>query len=243
MNDGTLFPSIQDGTKRNAVWDRLQTIGVPIPTLQTFFSDLRYLAVARKVMRTLLQINNPKTKMSIDERLGGQHRMIGRLPLGQGRGVVRQGLRELWRFSFQYGLEMTGTARCQPRDHRTQEAAAVMPNMTASVDRTRLWQHFFWLAGHEGISTIVELKRFCSRSARRRSGRFARSCTATTPSPAAKTGTRSSANAFRTETLRAWTGCGKKRTRAVSWRASRTRNRARLCCWRAPSTSEPRRST
>lgn len=152
MNDGTLFPSIQDGTKRNAVWDRLQTIGVPIPTLQTFFSDLRYLAVARKVMRTLLQINNPKTKMSIDERLGGQHRMIGRLPLGQGRGVVRQGLRELWRFSFQYGLEMTGTARCQPRDHRAQEAAAVVPDMTASVDRTRLWQHFFWLADHEGFS-------------------------------------------------------------------------------------------
>jgi hypothetical protein len=153
MNDGTLFPSIQDGTKRNAVWDRLQTINVPIPTLQTFFSDLRYLAVARKVMRTLLQINNPKTKMSIDERLGGQHRMIGRLRLGQSRGVVRQGLRELWRFSFQYGLEMTGTARCQPRDHRTQEAAAVIPNMTASVDRTRLWQHFFWLADHEGFST------------------------------------------------------------------------------------------
>jgi hypothetical protein len=153
MNDGTLFPSIQNGTKRNAVWNRLQTIGVPIPTLQTFFSDLRYLAVARKVMRTLLQINNPKTKMSIDERLGGQHRMIGRLPLGQGRGVVRQGLRELWRFSFQYGLEMTGTARCQPRDHRTQEAAAVIPDMTASVDRTRLWQHFFWLADHEGFST------------------------------------------------------------------------------------------
>ncbi|KAL3468695.1 hypothetical protein BJX99DRAFT_265928, partial [Aspergillus californicus] len=132
MNDGTLFPSIQDGTKRNAVWNRLQTISVPIPTLQTFFSDLRYLAVARKVMRTLLQINNPKTKMSIDERLGGQHRMIGRLPLGQDRGVIQQGLRELWRFSFQYGLEMTGTARCQPRDHRTQEAAAVIPDMTAS---------------------------------------------------------------------------------------------------------------
>lgn len=100
MNDGTLFPSIQDGTKRNAVWDQLQTIGVPIPTLQTFFSDLRYLAVACKVMRTLLQINNPKTKISINERLGGQHRMIRCLPLGQSRGVVQQGLRELWRFSF-----------------------------------------------------------------------------------------------------------------------------------------------
>ena len=152
MNDGTLFPSIQDSTKRDALWNRLQTIDVPIPTLQTFFSDLRYLAVARKVMQMLLQINNPKTKMSIDERLGDQHRMIGRLPLGEGKLVVRQGLRELWRFSFQYGLEMTGTARRQPRDHRTQEAAAFIPEMTASVDRTRLWQHFFWLADHEGFS-------------------------------------------------------------------------------------------
>ena len=95
MNDGTLFPSIQDSTKRDALWNRLQTIDVPIPTLQTFFSDLRYLAVARKVMQMLLQINNPKTKMSIDERLGDQHRMIGRLPLGEGKRVVRQGLREL----------------------------------------------------------------------------------------------------------------------------------------------------
>ncbi|KAG2026558.1 hypothetical protein GB937_001339 [Aspergillus fischeri] len=151
MRDGTLFPSIQDSEKRDAVWNRLQTIDVPIPTLKTFFSDLRYLAVARKVMRTLLQITNPKTKVSIDEKLGDQHRMVGRLPLGEGKRVVQPGLRELWRFSFQYGLEMTGTARRPPRDQRTQEAAAMIPDSTTSVDRTTLWQHFFWLADQEGF--------------------------------------------------------------------------------------------
>ncbi|EAU30126.1 predicted protein [Aspergillus terreus NIH2624] len=152
MNDGTLFPLIQDGTKREALWNRLQTIDVPIPTLQTFFSDLRYLAVARRAMRALLHITSPHTKMSIDERLGGQHRMIGHLPLDDGKRVVRRGLRELWRFSFQYGLKMTGTARRQPRDRRTQEAASVVPDVTAPVDRTRLWQHFFWLADGEGFN-------------------------------------------------------------------------------------------
>lgn len=152
MNDGTLFPSIHDSIQRDAVWSRLQTIDVPIPTLQTFFSDLRYLAVARRAMRALLHLTNPSTKMSIDERLGAQHRMVGLLPLGEGKRVVRQGLHELWRFSFQYGLEMTGTARRQPRDRRTQEAASVVPDITSPVDRTRLWQHFFWLADHEGFS-------------------------------------------------------------------------------------------
>lgn len=152
MNDGSLFPSIHDGIQRDAVWSRLQTIDVPIPTLQTFFSDLRYLAVARSAMRALLHLPDPTIKMSIDERLGAQHRMVGLLPLGEGKRVVRQGLRELWRFSFQYGLEMTGTARRRPRDRRTQETASVVPDITTPGDRTRLWQHFFWLADHEGFS-------------------------------------------------------------------------------------------
>ncbi|GIJ92781.1 hypothetical protein Asppvi_003773, partial [Aspergillus pseudoviridinutans] len=74
----TLFPSIEDPKTREDIWQRLQLIDAPILTLRTFFQDIRFLGVARKVMQTLLLPLGPwesKNKATIDEELGGHYRM------------------------------------------------------------------------------------------------------------------------------------------------------------------------
>lgn len=77
VKDQTLFPSIEDPETRNTIWQRLQLIDAPILTLRTFFQDIRFLGVARKVMQTLLRPSEPwesKNKVTIDEELGGHYR-------------------------------------------------------------------------------------------------------------------------------------------------------------------------
>ena len=154
MEKGTLFPSIHDGAKRDAIWHRLQMVDVPIPTLDTFFKDIRYLAVARDVMRELLIVYDPKIKISIDEGIGGQHRTVENTILQASRVVVRRGLRELWRFAFQHGHEMTGANRKVPRG-RVAQIRGSRPGFTGgsgTPDRGSLWRHLFWLAIQEGFN-------------------------------------------------------------------------------------------
>lgn len=154
MEKGVLFPSIHDGAKRDAIWHRLQLVDVPIPTLDTFFKDIRYLAVARDVMRGLLIVCDPKIKISTDEGIGGQHRTVENTILQTSRVVVRRGLRELWRFAFQYGHEMTGANRKVPRGWAAQIRGS-RPGFTGgseTPDRGSLWRHLFWLAVEEGFN-------------------------------------------------------------------------------------------
>ncbi|OJZ80417.1 hypothetical protein ASPFODRAFT_174569 [Aspergillus luchuensis CBS 106.47] len=72
---------------------------------------------------------------------------------------LRRGLHELWRFSFQYGLDMTEVARRQPRKRKKACSSYFVPNCSTSVDdRMALWRHFFWLADQQGfqIPAIAE---------------------------------------------------------------------------------------
>ncbi|KAF7589427.1 hypothetical protein BBP40_004297 [Aspergillus hancockii] len=66
MEERVLFPSIHDDGIRDAIWGRLQTVDVPIPTLYTFFRDRRYLDVAKDVMCCLF-IRDPDHKVTIDQ--------------------------------------------------------------------------------------------------------------------------------------------------------------------------------
>ena len=151
-----LFPSLCDNAKRKAIWDRLQTIDVPIPTLGTFFKDVRYLDVARKVIRELLIPGDPHSKVTIDEEVIAQHQTGGGNTSWQAssRAAARRGLQELWRFAFQHGHEMTGTRRQVPRG-RTANQRTTRPRYTEGngpVDRAALWGHFFWLAEQQGFT-------------------------------------------------------------------------------------------
>ena len=160
MEKGTLFPSIHESAKRDTIWQRLQTVDVPIPTLGTFFKDIRYLAVARDVMRGLIIMCDPKIKISIDEGVGRQHHMLGNTILQASRVEVQRGLRELWRFAFQYGHEMTGASRQVPRG-RAAKIHSTIPGFTGGsgpTDRGALWRHFFCLAVQEGFNIPVYAK-------------------------------------------------------------------------------------
>ncbi|GKZ98596.1 hypothetical protein AnigIFM59636_004440 [Aspergillus niger] len=163
MGSRTLFPSIDDSDTRAALWERLKQIDTPIPTLGTFFQDLRFLGVASKVMKALLlppeDLGSKKAKkITIDCELGTQHRTDGSVSLRETRLQVRRGLHELWRFSFQYGLDMTEIARRQPHKRKKACSSYPVPNCSTSVDRMALWRHFFWLADQHGfrIPAIAE---------------------------------------------------------------------------------------
>ncbi|KAI2812139.1 hypothetical protein CBS115989_10745 [Aspergillus niger] len=156
MDDRTLFPSIDDSGTRAALWERLKQIDTPIPTLATFFQDLRFLGVASKVMKDLLlppeDLGSKKTKkITIDCELGTQHRTDASVSLRETRLQVRRGLHELWRFSFQYGLDMTKVARRQPHKRKKSCSSYPVLNCSTSIDRTALWRHFFWLADQHGF--------------------------------------------------------------------------------------------
>ncbi|KAI3038328.1 hypothetical protein CBS147353_11910 [Aspergillus niger] len=169
MDDRTLFPSIDDSGTRAALWERLKQIDTPIPTLATFFQDLRFLGVASKVMKALLlpseDLGSKKTKkITIDCKLGAQHRTDGSVSLRETRLQVRRGLHELWRFSFQYGLDMTEVARRQPHKRKKSCSSYPVPNCSTSIDRMALWRHFFWLADQHGFQ-IPAIAEFVPRRA------------------------------------------------------------------------------
>jgi hypothetical protein len=50
MSKEELFPDVEDARDRSEIWDRLQEIQYPIPTLETFFKDRLTLEVGRSVL-------------------------------------------------------------------------------------------------------------------------------------------------------------------------------------------------
>ena len=54
MSKEELFPNVEDTRDRSEIWDRLQEIQYPIPTLETFFRDRLTLEVGRSVLTATL---------------------------------------------------------------------------------------------------------------------------------------------------------------------------------------------
>lgn len=153
MNEGALFPKVQDPRHRNSIWSQLQMIDIPIPTLDSLFKNLHYLQVGRDVMRHLF-FPDPERKVSIDEGVGEQYRGTESMSILTKQKLIRRGLHELWRFSLQYGFEMTNHRRRVPRNQGILKNNA-FPSLTSepsSIDRQLLWSHFLWLADHQGFT-------------------------------------------------------------------------------------------
>lgn len=156
MDEHILFPKIQNPEHWRLIWDRLQMIDVPIPTLGSFFKDLHYLDVGRKVMEHLLP-RDPELKVPIDEGVGGQYHGTEGMTLHTRQRMIGRGLYELWRFSLQYGFEMIDNPQVQRRvpqnqsrpEHSTSPSLSSQPN---SMDQELLWRHFLWLADHHGFT-------------------------------------------------------------------------------------------
>lgn len=104
MRDGSLFPGVTVPDSRVEIWSNLQTIDFPIPTLQTFFRDIRFLAVPRDVMTSLYEpqfevIDGVKVEIKVTVDQGVSKCFCGPED-PSGRNKLRYGLQELWRFSM-----------------------------------------------------------------------------------------------------------------------------------------------
>jgi hypothetical protein len=102
---------------------------------------------------------------TIDNLLGRQHRRAGEMRLPYTQGIVGDEIFDLWRFSLQYGFEMTGIQRRVVRKHIDFERDGTRQSGTNSELPSTLWQHFFMLAHRHGFDvpslpgTVPEMTR------------------------------------------------------------------------------------
>ncbi|CAG8892999.1 unnamed protein product [Penicillium nalgiovense] len=101
---------LQSLQARQDIWARLKEIDYPIPTLKTFFKDRLYLEVAQSVMKRLFV--QPRTeKITIDQGVYGKYDTPVPVSMALRQEWLGSDLLEFWRFSFQYGFEMTDHQR------------------------------------------------------------------------------------------------------------------------------------
>ena len=154
MSKEELFPDIDNAQDRSEIWERLKNIDYPIPTLETFFQDRLTLEVGRSVLQQLY-IPDPQRKLTVDEGLGEQYDTTIPDLTSDRQHRIRRELFEFWRFSFQYGFDMTDHQRLVPRTKSRTRRAAI-PGSTErqnAPDRLNLWQHLFWFASENRFRT------------------------------------------------------------------------------------------
>lgn len=149
-----LFPDINNAQDRVEIWERLKNIDYPIPTLETFFQDRLTLEVGRSVLQQLC-IPDPQRRLTLDEGLSEQYDITIPDLTSDRQHRIRRELFEFWRFSFQYGFDMTNHQRLVPRtESRTQRTAVLGSTESQNTpDRLNLWQHLFWLASESRFHT------------------------------------------------------------------------------------------
>ncbi|KAJ5938465.1 hypothetical protein N7466_001599 [Penicillium verhagenii] len=139
MNEGTLFAEFEEDHRKD-IWERLKKIDYPIPTLKTFFKDRIYLEVAQSVMKRLF-IQPRDEIFTIDT--GVYSIFDTAIPISLRKERLRSDLLEFWRFSFQYGFELTDHQRRKclgsPDNEHTpdQDTDQAFP-----FHRSAMWQHF-----------------------------------------------------------------------------------------------------
>lgn len=158
--DEMLFRDIEDPYLRRNIWERLRNIDYPIPTLETFFKDRLWLEVGQNVMQQLLITDpNPDRRVTIDEGIGGLYNVSIPMTIPFRQDRIRDQLYELWRFSLQYGFEMTGPIyrRRLPRAARGTQRQPIpgLSPRSNGPDQSVLWQHFFWLAREQNFNVSV----------------------------------------------------------------------------------------
>ena len=148
MQSGDLFREI-DHEQRHGIWERLKRVDYPIPTLHTFFKDRLYLEVGQSVMRQLCTFS-PETYVTIDECVMEQYDTYVPLSRHQRVEMLTPDLRELWRFSLQYGFEMTQHRRLVRRA-QTQGSTPRPQTSLPTFDQPTFWQAFFQVAIQRGF--------------------------------------------------------------------------------------------
>jgi hypothetical protein len=161
MENNKLFPYLQDH-ERDMIWERLQNIDYPIPTLETFFQDILYLDVCQSVIRQLC-LRPPTGKNTIDTVLKTQHNGFTEGLMSRSyweQTIVNPQVLDLWRMSFQFAFELSSKRdhfRRLPRKDRDKIRASTMgpDERLSTTDKLRLRSHFFSLARSYGFDVPV----------------------------------------------------------------------------------------
>ncbi|KAJ5533377.1 hypothetical protein N7494_009929 [Penicillium frequentans] len=139
MNEGRLFAEFEE-EQRHGIWERLKQIDYPIPTLKTFFKDRLYLEVAQSVMKRLF-IQPRDEKFTIDT--GVYSIFDTAIPILLRKERLRADLLEFWRFSFQYGFELTDHQRRKYLKSRKNEHTPDQEvDCSFPLHRSDMWRHF-----------------------------------------------------------------------------------------------------
>ena len=156
MDNGKLFAEF-DQEQRRDIWERLKGIDYPIPTLKTFFKDRLYLEVAQSAMKRLF--TQPRDgKVTIDAGVCGIFDMTTPSPTSQRRERLRAELLEFWRFSFQYGFELTDHQRRKCSKSPASEHAPDHDH-AFPLHQSEVWQHFFGILRARGFQPPVGMTR------------------------------------------------------------------------------------
>jgi hypothetical protein len=144
MENGRLFPNFSEADQRE-IWARLTEIDYPIPTLKTFFKDRLYLEVAQCVMKRLF-VQPRSEKVTIDQGLYRKFHHSVPISMELRQQWLGDDLLEFWRFSFQYGFEMTGHQRLKwPKDPDPEDLFDPQSSESSFIPSQEIWHHFFAL--------------------------------------------------------------------------------------------------
>ena len=159
MDEGVLFPSFPYND-RQEIWRRLKEIEYPIPSLRTFFRDRLYLEVPQSVMKQLFQQpSHVDDKVTIDDGVFRLWDIDSMLDTETRKSRFRMHMLELWRFSFQYGFEMTDWKRLKLPSGSASRSSSSQQHSVHLPSRIHIWGHFYRVMMARGfqIPTHVDL--------------------------------------------------------------------------------------
>ncbi|KAK9846770.1 Protein of unknown function DUF3723 [Penicillium brevicompactum] len=144
MKKGRLFPNFSEADQRG-IWARLTEIDYPIPTLKTFFKDRLYLEVAQCVMKRLF-VQPRSEKVTIDQGLYRKFYHPVPISMELRKRWLGDDLLEFWRFSFQYGFELTDHQRLKwPKDPDPEDMFDPQSSESSFIPNQEIWRHLFSL--------------------------------------------------------------------------------------------------
>ncbi|CAG8183516.1 unnamed protein product [Penicillium nalgiovense] len=154
LEEGRLFPNFSEGARQD-IWARLKEIDYPIPTLKTFFKDRLYLEVAQSVMKRLF-VQPPREKITIDQGVYGKYDTSVPVSTALRQEWLGSDLLEFWRFSFQYGFEMTDHQRLKwPTDADPEDMLDRRSSGLSFLPKQEIWRHFFTLVRARGFQAPI----------------------------------------------------------------------------------------
>jgi len=156
MDRKQLFPMIQDTAMRSRILNNLQIADCMIPSLYTFFEDIKWLAPCAKVIRDLLPDGcreSTRRALSrcytgVNQRAGTvriEHRNPGFIDaLGSEVQAVDSGYQQLWLFAWRHFSELSG-------DLPRKDVGRPKPRFIASNEQC--WFRLAQLAGSLGFES------------------------------------------------------------------------------------------